>query len=207
MEEIKLNIGAGDFPINGFINIDVYEGNGIDLVCNAIKLPYEDNSIDYIYMGHCIEHNVINEARKILKECLRVLKPSCEIGIVVPEKDLTPKHMIEGEKFPDKPYKAHHSYWTLEMLKKEVKDAGFENIEEINIDTYPHLVARPKWQVGITAKKGGIKMKKEKEEQKKVEEVEIPKFNPREESWCKHEKKVVYNPTKKLHCPFCGGLL
>jgi len=41
----------------------------------------------------------------------------------------------------------------------------------------------------------------------KKEEVEIPKFNVLEESWCKHEKKVVYNPKMKRHCPSCGRLL
>jgi predicted SAM-dependent methyltransferase len=200
-EEIKLNIGAGDFPIKGFVNIDVYEGPNIDLVCNAIKLPYKDNSIDFIYCGHCIEHLTIKEAREGLKEWLRILKSGCSIGIVVPEKDLTPKHMIDGDKVPNKPYKSHHSYWDLEMLKKETINAGFVDIEEINIDTYPYLVSRPKWQVGITARKFG-KIKKELKDN-----IEIPKFNPREESWCKHENKVVYNPTKKLHCPYCKYLL
>ena len=158
MEEKRLNLGAGDFPIPGFINLDIYEGKGIDIVCNIIKLPFEDNSIDEIYCGHCIEHNILSDVRKILKECLRVLKIGSRIGIVVPDKDLTPKHMIDGEKIEGKPYKEHHSYWDLEMLKKEVKKVGFKDIEVMNIDTYPHLVARPKWQVGVVA----YKKKKEK---------------------------------------------
>jgi len=203
MEEKKINIGAGDFPINGFINIDVYEGKGIDLVCNATKLPFKDNEVDYIYSGHCIEHNTLNEVRKILKECYRVLKDGCEIGIVVPEKDLTPKHMIDGEKFPDKPYKAHHSYWDLEMLKKEVKKAGFNDIEIMNIDTYPHLVARPHWQVGIVAHK---KFKVEKPLGQEPNEYEINEHNKLQESWCENENKFVYNPTKKKHCPYCKKL-
>ena len=203
-----LNIGAGDFPIQGFINLDAYDFPGVDLVCNAIELPFEDNSIDEIYCGHCIEHLTMEEAKKGLKEWLRVLKPNCKIGIVVPEKHLTPQKMLIGNKFPNEPYKEHHSFWDTEMLKKEVKEAGFEDIEKMNIDTYPHLVARPHWQVGVVAIKGGKKMKTKKSEGQEVSEVvEIPKFNPREESWCKHEKKVVSNPTKKLHCPYCKKLL
>ena len=195
----RLNIGAGNYPLSGFINMDVYEFPGVDLICNALNLPMEDNSLDEIYMGHSLEHNTIKEARKILKECLRVLKPEGKIGIVVPEKDLTPKNMIKGDSFKGQPYKAHHSYWTLKMLKDEVKKAGFENIEEINIDTYPHLVARPHWQVGVKAIKIGINIKKET--------IEIPKFNDKEYSWCKNEKKIIYNPTKKLHCPQCRRIL
>jgi len=202
----KLNIGCGEFPIKDFINLDVYEGKGVDVVTNATKLPFKDNEIDYIYFGHCIEHNTLTEARKILKECLRVLKTGCEIGIVIPDKDKTPEHLIKGDTTDGRKYKKHNSYWDLEMLKKEVKNAGFEDIETMNIDIYPNLVARPHWQSGVIAIKGGKKMEKEKKKDKEVEQ-EIPKFNEREYSWCKHEKKVIYNPTKKKHCSQCGRLL
>jgi len=198
----RINLGSGDFPLNDFINVDIYEGKGVDLVCNILNLPFEDNSVDECYAGHIIEHLTMSEARKGLKEWLRVLKIGGKIGIVVPEKHLTSKKMLIGDKFPNEPYREHHSFWDGKMLKEEAKKAGFEDIETMNIDTYPHLVARPHWQVGITALKGGEKMK-----DKNSEEVEIPKFNPLEESWCKHEKKVVYNRTKKLHCPICKKLL
>jgi len=207
---ILLNLGSGKYPLKGFTNIDIWEMPNVDLVCDILELPYEDNSVDEINCGHCIEHLTMENARLGLKEWIRVLKNGGTIGIVVPEKDLTPKNMIDGLDMPENPYSKHLSYWNLEMLKNEVKNAGFEDIEEINIDTYPYLVARPKWQVGVTARKGGkiTNMKKEKSKRQEVEiKTEIPKFNPREESWCKHEKKVVYNPTKKLHCPRCGGLL
>ena len=203
---MKLNLGCGEFPLKDFVNIDAYEGLGVDLVCNAMKLPYEDNSIEEIYLGHVMEHNKLSEARKILKECIRVLKPLGKIGIVIPDKDLAPEYFIKGESFPDKPYKAHHSYWNLEMLKKEVKKVGFEDIETMNIDIYPHLVARPHWQTGVVAIKGGKKME-EKKGQEEQEEIVIPEFDLRTHSWCKYEKKVVYNPTLKRHCPLCRRLL
>ena len=195
---MKINLGCGEFPLKDFVNIDVYPGNNVDLVCNILKLPYEDNSIDELFAGHVIEHLTMKEAKIGLKEWLRVLKPGCHIGIVVPEKHLTPKHMLIGDKFPNEPYREHHSFWDNTMLKEEAKKAGFVDIETMNINTYPHLVARPHWQVGIIAYKEG-KMKDKKSEK----EEEIPRFNEREYSWCKHEKKVVYNPKKKLHCPYC----
>ncbi|MFW9872069.1 MAG: methyltransferase domain-containing protein [Candidatus Thorarchaeota archaeon] len=200
---MKLNLGCGDFPLQDFINIDIYEGDKVDLVCNILKLPYEDNSVEEIYAGHVIEHLTMEEARKGLKEWLRVLKPNGKIGIVIPEKHLTPQKLLEGDKFPNEPYREHHSFWDNIMLKEEVKKVGFQDIETMNINTYPHLVARVHWQVGVIARKGGKNMKKENSE----EQVEIPKYNEKEYSWCKHEKKVVYNPKKKLHCPYCKKLL
>ena len=38
------------------------------------KLPFADNSIDFIYSSHFIEHLSKAEAEKLLWECLRVLK-------------------------------------------------------------------------------------------------------------------------------------
>ena len=54
--------------------------------------------------------------------------------------------------------------------------------------------------------------KSEKKEQTEIiigepQEIKIPHFNERSSSWCKHEKKVIYNPTKKKHCPSCRKLL
>lgn len=201
---MKLNLGVGEFPIKGFVNIDVYEHEHADLICNAIKLPYEDNSIEEIYAGHILEHFPFEEAKRALKEWFRILKPNAQIGIVVPDKDNAPGKFVYAGSPERELYANHNSYWNYEMLKEELSKVGFEYIEKMNIDTYPHLVARPKWQVGVVAIKGGTKMKKEKTEEK---EVEIPKFNEREFSWCKHEKKVVYNPTKKKHCPQCRRLL
>lgn len=204
MEGKKINLGCGKFKLEGFVNIDIDKSVNPNLVCDIRKLPFEDDSIEEIYAGHIIEHFTIEDARKVLSECLRVLEPQGKIGIVVPEKDLTPKSMIDGE---NGKYMKHLSYWNLEMLKEEVKKIGFEQIETMNINTYPHLVDRPKWQVGVIAYKGGKKMKKKFEGQDVKEKVIIPKFNEKEYSWCKHEKKVIYNPNKKRHCPQCKKLL
>lgn len=36
---------------------------------------------------------------------------------------------------------------------------------------------------------------------------EIKRHGKLDETWCSKEKKFVYNPKKKRHCPFCGELL
>jgi len=194
---MKINLGCGKFKLNGFINIDIDKSVNPDLVWDIKKLPYEDNSIEEIYFGHCLEHFTLIDARKVLKECYRVLNENGFIGIVVPEKDLTPKNMINGE---DSKYMKHHSYWDMDLLKKEVKKGGFKVIEEMDIKTYPYLVARPLWQIGVIA----YKSKKIILQKSSIDKIG---FNEREYSWCKNENKVVYNPTKKRHCPFCKELL
>lgn len=44
-------------------------------------------------------------------------------------------------------------------------------------------------------------------EQTNPTEEEIKEHLKLQESWCKNEQKWVFNPTKKLHCPYCHSLL
>jgi predicted SAM-dependent methyltransferase len=49
------------------------------------RLPYEDASIDYAYTSHFLEHLALKDARSLMKEVFRVLKPGGVIRIVVPD--------------------------------------------------------------------------------------------------------------------------
>lgn len=49
------------------------------------KLPFDDNSIDCIYSSHTLEHLYLDQAKNLLKECFRVLKPKGVIRIVLPD--------------------------------------------------------------------------------------------------------------------------
>ena len=53
------------------------------------RLPFDDNSVEAIYLGQCVEHfNRGYELPGILKECLRVLKPGAPIRITTPDLQL-----------------------------------------------------------------------------------------------------------------------
>jgi len=51
-------------------------------------LPYEDNCLLYLYSSHCFEHLYLDQARRFLGECLRVLKPGGVLRLVVPDLEL-----------------------------------------------------------------------------------------------------------------------
>ena len=72
---IKLNIGSNSVTFDGWTNIDKYEMYGVDLVHDAtLPLPFEDNSVDFIFSEHFIEHLNGSEVLNFLKESYRVLK-------------------------------------------------------------------------------------------------------------------------------------
>lgn len=87
MEEKRkyLNIGCGHDYAKGFINIDFDDKYKIDLQLDLeqTKLPYEDNSVDFIKACHILEH--INNFIPLMKELHRVLKDKGILYIRIPE--------------------------------------------------------------------------------------------------------------------------
>lgn len=148
----QLNIGAGKYPLKGFVNIDIQPLEGIGKVCDTLKLPYEDNSIDEIFVGHVLNYLSFENAKVALREWLRVLKQDGKITIAIPDKELAPREVLIGRKDSNY-YNEVHSLWDLDMLKKEAFDAGFENIKELNQSECSYLTTQISWQTGITASK------------------------------------------------------
>lgn len=88
-KQIKLNIGCGTDYKKGWINIDNNTDNNIkklDLNFDLRNsLPYDDNSIDYIFNEHFIEHLTVEESRKSLSDFMRILKPGGVMRIAMPD--------------------------------------------------------------------------------------------------------------------------
>jgi predicted SAM-dependent methyltransferase len=84
--ELKLNIGCGDNPKSGWINIDLLSPRG-DLALDMREpLPFADNSVAIVYSEHFFEHlDYPGDAQRFLKECRRVLKPGGVFSVGVPD--------------------------------------------------------------------------------------------------------------------------
>ena len=79
----KLNLGCGKDIREGWINLDLIDGEGIDVLhdLNNLPLPFEDNEFDYVLCKDILEHidviPVINDIYRILKKggILRIRVP------------------------------------------------------------------------------------------------------------------------------------
>jgi hypothetical protein len=77
VETVKLNFGCGTNRLPGWRNFD----NDVDI---TRKLPFRDNSADFLFAEHVVEHVNYYQAIEFLRECRRVLKPGGIIRISVP---------------------------------------------------------------------------------------------------------------------------
>jgi predicted SAM-dependent methyltransferase len=81
---LKLNLGCGGVYLNGWVNIDI-DSEKADLKHDLkTPLPYEDNTVDFIYCEHFLEHLPVSDGLALLCECRRVLKPGGVVRVAVP---------------------------------------------------------------------------------------------------------------------------
>lgn len=59
------------------------------------KLPFDNESVDFIYSSHLMEHLRKDETEKVLKECLRVLKRGGVLRLSVPNLELVARNYIK----------------------------------------------------------------------------------------------------------------
>jgi predicted SAM-dependent methyltransferase len=86
-DTLKLHVGCGKVKFPGWVNIDIEPG-AADLIIDVRKgLPFDDESVDYIYNEHFIEHLTYEECEKVLQEFWRVLKKGGVLRIATPDLD------------------------------------------------------------------------------------------------------------------------
>lgn len=160
-KNIYLNLGCDRYKIPNFINIDINQKVKPDMILDIkrLKTKFKDNSVDFIYAGHVIEHFNKEESFQILKNCLDILKPFSSMIVVVPDFDYCIKHtdLIDRVLFGDG---AHKTFYNEEKLKNCLLKAGFKISVKIPLEETPYLlvsnVMEPKpdeWQVAFIATK------------------------------------------------------
>ncbi len=80
----KLQVGCGYNPLDGWLNTDLLATSKVVYLDATEKLPFPDNSLDYIFTEHVFEHISYLLGSNFLKEAHRVLKPGGRIRIATP---------------------------------------------------------------------------------------------------------------------------
>jgi predicted SAM-dependent methyltransferase len=115
----KLHIGAGDGGLAGWLNTDIDPGADDVFFLDATKpFPFIEQTFDYVYSEHMIEHISREEAAFMLRECRRVLKPSGTVRIATPDLQVI-AGLYAGNGDSDK-----HRYikWVTDRLMKHASD-------------------------------------------------------------------------------------
>lgn len=97
-EPLRLNLGAGEWEIPGFIAIDRKTGGEV------FPLAYENDSVDEIRASHILEHFGHHITLNVMQEWCRVIKPGGLLRIAVPDYDkLMKMHVMSIPHLEDNP--------------------------------------------------------------------------------------------------------
>lgn len=112
---LLLNIGSGVHRYRpDLINVDIFPYKDVDVVADATKLPFADNSTDGVLCECLLEHVPNPEA--VVKEIYRVLKPGGCAYILIPF--VYPFHASPND----------FQRWSIEGLKVLLRDGEIESI-------------------------------------------------------------------------------
>ena len=154
MRRNYLNLGAAEDRFENYVALDFFskaDGYGADL---RYPLLIDNAVFDGIFTEHTLEHLSYAEVRRVLGECLRILKPGARIRIIVPDLSIfidnyarknaawfsawehavlqprgrTLLSPMEALSFVTQEY-GHRSAWDMETMEKFLSREGFIGIQ------------------------------------------------------------------------------
>ena len=159
----RLNWGCGDWTEPGWINSDIKETSGVDIVADIRDgLPLETDSIDYAASIHSLPEIPFTEIVPALTELRRVLKPGGVLRLALPDLDkgIDAYHRKDTEYFkvPDQDAKSvsakfvtqmvwygySRSLFTHEFIEEQLLKAGFSKVDHVSFkktaSRFPEIV-------------------------------------------------------------------
>lgn len=177
-DPVRLNLGAGAFPLAGFVSVDADPACRPDVVATVPPLPYDTGTVVEIYCGHLLEHFDYDGGQGLLRECYRVLASGGRLTVVVPDTRLilrrwlgqaaTRVEMPAGRwwdirdlddvcaTFLYSTYQASRHQWSYDSgtLRRALERAGFVPLVEVDRYHDPRLSNGGAWyQVGWEAER------------------------------------------------------
>jgi predicted SAM-dependent methyltransferase len=92
-----LNLGCGNRYCTDWINID-FSASGKSVISHDLRsgIPLDDESVEFIYHSHLLEHFAKLEAQSFLRECHRVLSKEGVIRIAVPDLERIAREYLQN---------------------------------------------------------------------------------------------------------------
>ncbi len=136
---LRINLGCGHIPMEGYVNVDQRELPGVDVVADADRLPFDPGSIAEVFSSHMLEHFPREQLRRELLPYWRsLMADGGTFRAVVPDADSMIRKYGRGEMswedlrevtFGGQDYSGdfHYDMFTTESLGDLLREAGFRD--------------------------------------------------------------------------------
>lgn len=132
----KLQIGAGSNALAGWLNTTLYPFDaGMVFMDGTVPFPLPDNSMDYVFSEHVIEHVTFEQGMFMLKESFRVLKRGGRIRIATP--DLA--KIIALYTTPDGDAQQSYIRWIMDTFRPQVGEYNPAHVINQSFHGWEHV--------------------------------------------------------------------
>lgn len=92
---VRVNIGSGRKPVEGWINTDVVRQGHIYLD-GLQPWPIPDDSVDFVYADNVIEHITLPDTPAFLRHAFAAMKPGAVIRLATPDVEAVARQYLEN---------------------------------------------------------------------------------------------------------------
>lgn len=157
----KLQIGAGSNQLAGWLNTDILPHSKHTAFLDVRRrFPFDDDTFDYVFSEHVIEHVDFDAGRFMLREVFRILKPGGWARIITPDlaalirlygpnKDelqeryirfITDRFMPDLHRYRDVfvinqcvRFSGHEFIYDAPTFEEAMKESGFSNVRAVDV--------------------------------------------------------------------------
>jgi predicted SAM-dependent methyltransferase len=138
---LRVNLGCGHIMLPDYINVDMRDLPGVDVIAEVGDLPFEAGTVDEITSAHLVEHFPQEELRRRLLPYWRsLLKPGGTLRVVTPDGAAMLSGIADGSYsfadfrdvlFGGQDYEGdfHFNLLTPDSLGHLAEEAGFGAVE------------------------------------------------------------------------------
>lgn len=140
-KNIKINVGCGHLPLEGYLNIDQRRLPNVDIVTDALNLPFDKESISELYSAHLIEHFPEEKFKRvILPYWYSLIKKGGFLKLAFPDFETMAKKYIK-EDYPFEKFRKvifgvqdydgdyHFNMFTKETISTFLYEIGFKKVD------------------------------------------------------------------------------
>ena len=137
---IRINLGCGHIPRDGYVNVDGRPLPGVDVVADVRRLPFEADQLDEIFSAHLLEHFPLEElTRALLPYWFSLLRPGGRFVAIVPDADTMVREYAAGRygfddlrlvTFGEQEYDGdfHFNMFSHQSLAELLRSVGFADV-------------------------------------------------------------------------------
>lgn len=141
--DIRLNLGCGHIPVEGYLNVDGRPLDGVDIVAEVGNLPFEPGTVQVIRSAHLLEHFPLEELRRrLLPYWFELLRPGGTFVAIVPDAETMLAEYAAGRMtfedlrlvtFGDQEYDGdfHFNMFSKASLTELLSSAGFSEVRVV----------------------------------------------------------------------------